>query len=309
MFLFALSQENLDLAVSEAMAITKSSKHSLDGNLLQINTIKGYQRLALTKAVYRVVFVATTTKGILQQASTFNWQSVYKGSFAIRVKDADIAEKDLASIVWSKLSKPKVDLEKPKTKIVVVAGRKQLYCCLEMAELQHDFMNRKPDKRPGFSPVSLSPKLARAMVNLTGSNTSILDPFCGTGGILIEAALMGLKAAGSDLSKEMVEKAGANLKYYRLKAKLQKKDALKLSGKIPYIVSDLPYGQSSHLEPGLYSNFIKALGKVLTKKAVIALPLFSKSLFKGTKLKVEKHIRQFIHKSMTKHILVLGKAF
>jgi tRNA (guanine10-N2)-dimethyltransferase len=307
MFLLALSQENISLAVAEAITITKANKHILDGNLLLIDTINDYSRLAFTKAVYRVVFVATTTKGLLQQASTFNWQSIYEGSFAVRVKGTDIAEKDFASIIWKNLTKPKVDLEKPKTKIVVVAGRKQLYCCLEMEELQQGFMNRKPDKRPGFSPVSLSPKLARAMVNLTGSSTSILDPFCGTGGILIEAALIGLRAAGSDLSKEMVEKAGKNMEYYRLKAKLQKKDALKLSGKIPYIVSDLPYGQSSHLEPGLYRDFLKTLGKVLTKKAVITLPCFSKSLLKGTKLRLEGHYKIYIHKSMTKHILVLAK--
>jgi tRNA (guanine10-N2)-dimethyltransferase len=305
MFIFSLSGENLSLAAAEAIAITGAKKHTLDGNLLLSDTIKNYSRLAFTRALYSVVFVATTTKDLLQQASAFNWQSVYKGSFAIRVKGVPIEEKDFASIVWKKLKNPKVDLEKPKTKIVVVAGRKKLYCCFEIAELEHDFNTRKADQRPGFAPVSLSPKLARAMVNLTGSETSILDPFCGTGGILIEAALIGLKAAGSDISKDMIEKTRSNVNYYCLKAKLQHKDALKLTGKIPYIVSDLPYGQSSHVEPGLYKSFFKVLGKVLTKKAVIALPSYSSSLLKGTKLKLEKHFKVYIHKSMTKHILVV----
>jgi tRNA (guanine10-N2)-dimethyltransferase len=305
MFIFYLSGENPALAVAEALAVTNAKKSTIDGNLLLADTIKNYSRLAFTRAVYSVVFVATNTKDLLQRANAFNWQSVYKGSFAVRVKGVPISDKDFASIVWKKLSKPKVDLEHPATKIVVVAGRKKLYCCIAVAELEHDFNSRKADQRPGFAPVSLSPKLARAMVNLTGSNTSILDPFCGTGGILIEAALIGLKAEGSDISKDMLEKAAANLSHYKLKAKLQQKDALKLGRKIPYVVSDLPYGQSSHLEPGLYKSFIKTLDKVLAKKAVIALPTFSSSLLKGTKLRLEGHFKVYIHRSMTKHILVL----
>ncbi|MFH1181544.1 MAG: methyltransferase domain-containing protein [Candidatus Woesearchaeota archaeon] len=306
MFIFSFSGENPSLAVAEAISIVKPKKHELDNNLLLSDSISGYERLAFTRAVYQVLFSATTTKGILQQASSFNWQQYYEGSFAVRIKGVDIAEKDFASIVWKNLKNPEVDLEKPKTPIAVIAGKK-LYCCLLIAELKHSFSNRKPDLRPGFAPVSLNPKLARAMVNLTGSNTSILDPFCGTGGVLIEAALMGLKAEGSDISKEMLEKAGTNLSYYKLKAKLQQKDALKLSRKVPYVVSDLPYGQSSHVEPGLYKDFFKTLNKILAKKAVVALPYFSSSLLKGTKLRLEGHFKFYIHKSMTKHIIVLGK--
>jgi tRNA (guanine10-N2)-dimethyltransferase len=306
MFLLSFSGENPSLAIAEALAVTNTKKHVVDGNIMLTDTTKNYSRLAFTRAAYGVLFSAANKKDLLKQASSFNWQSIYKGSFAVRIKGVPIAEKDFASIIWKSLKNPKVDLEKPKTKIVVVAGLKHIYCCLELEELQHDFMSRKPDQRPGFAPISLSPKLARAMVNLTGSNSSILDPFCGTGGILIEAALMGLKVGGSDTSREMLEKARTNVKYYRLKAKLQQKDALKLKGKIPYIVSDLPYGQSCHLEPGLYKSFMSVLDKVLTKRAVIALPLFSTSLLKGTKLKLEGHFKVYIHKSMTKHILVLS---
>ncbi len=44
----------------------------------------------------------------------------------------------------------------------------------------------------------MSPKLARCMVNLTGvkENDLVLDPFCGTGGILIEAGIMGARVIG-----------------------------------------------------------------------------------------------------------------
>ena len=60
-------------------------------------------------------------------------------------------------------------------------------------------------KRPFFKPVSLDPRLARAMANLACPNGgSFLDPFCGTGGIPIEAASIGLDSYGSDRDFEMV---------------------------------------------------------------------------------------------------------
>lgn len=51
----------------------------------------------------------------------------------------------------------------------------------------------------------LPPKLARMMVNYTGlKNGRILDPFCGTGVLLQEAALLGFDTYGTDLSEKMV---------------------------------------------------------------------------------------------------------
>ncbi len=65
----------------------------------------------------------------------------------------------------------------------------------------------------------LPPKLAQTIVNLsTGlveSNPehTILDPFCGTGVVLQEAALMGYKIYGTDLEPRMIEYATINLQW------------------------------------------------------------------------------------------------
>ncbi len=73
-------------------------------------------------------------------------------------------------------------------------------------------------KKPFVTPKSgmLPPKLARIMVNLAiGTKnlqeTTLLDPFCGTGTILMEAAVLGAKIIGSDLSKEKINGTKANL--------------------------------------------------------------------------------------------------
>jgi tRNA (guanine10-N2)-dimethyltransferase len=61
----------------------------------------------------------------------------------------------------------------------------------------------------------LPPKLAQIMINLTHPDASarILDPFCGTGVILQEAALRGLGIYGTDLSNKMVSYSRDNLKW------------------------------------------------------------------------------------------------
>ncbi len=67
----------------------------------------------------------------------------------------------------------------------------------------------KRDARVGMLP----PKLAQLIINLTNPDKDmrVLDPFCGTGVILQEAALMGFSYYGTDLEPRMVEYAIANL--------------------------------------------------------------------------------------------------
>lgn len=62
----------------------------------------------------------------------------------------------------------------------------------------------------------LPPKLARMMVNLarTKATTTLFDPFCGSGGILMEALDLGLKAVGTDLDAEAVKASRENIEWY-----------------------------------------------------------------------------------------------
>lgn len=64
----------------------------------------------------------------------------------------------------------------------------------------------------------LPPKLAQIMINLASSQTKsektrLLDPFCGTGVVLQEAALMGLSVYGTDLADKMIDYSKANLEW------------------------------------------------------------------------------------------------
>lgn len=73
----------------------------------------------------------------------------------------------------------------------------------------------------------LPPKLARIMVNLTGCAAGrILDPFCGTGVLLQEAALLGFDVYGTDLSEKMIRYSKENLDWITAKYGLKTKVAL-----------------------------------------------------------------------------------
>jgi tRNA G10 N-methylase Trm11 len=71
----------------------------------------------------------------------------------------------------------------------------------------------KRDARVGMLP----PKLAQIIVNLANpkDHSRVLDPFCGTGVILQEAALMGLDVYGTDLESRMIDYSETNLKWLR----------------------------------------------------------------------------------------------
>lgn len=81
-----------------------------------------------------------------------------------------------------------------------------------------DWYSRRDYDRPARSAKvgMLPPKLAQTLVNtITSKNLTIYDPFCGTGVILQEALLMGLKASGSDIEPTLVESSQANLEWLK----------------------------------------------------------------------------------------------
>ena len=71
---------------------------------------------------------------------------------------------------------------------------------------------RKPAPR---SEIALSPRLARTLVNLSGlqQGQTLLDPFCGSGTILMEAYDKSIRCLGLDSSASRVKEARENLRW------------------------------------------------------------------------------------------------
>lgn len=116
------------------------------------------------------------------------------------------------------------------------------------------------DARAGMLP----PKLAQIMINLATiphlltthySLQTIIDPFCGTGTILMEALLMGHSVIGSDTDARMVEGAQKNIDWLRqmfpecvhvnTNVQLFKKDATALGAPDVILSARLPDTQAA----------------------------------------------------------------
>jgi tRNA (guanine10-N2)-dimethyltransferase len=78
-----------------------------------------------------------------------------------------------------------------------------------------------------------------------------LDPFCGTGGILLEASMIGAKVLGSDIAEGMVVGCVANLNHFH--AHFERIDVSDIGdiasvfGKVDAVATDPPYGRSASL--------------------------------------------------------------
>jgi len=171
-----------------------------------------------------------------------------------------------------------------------------------------DFDRRKVAERPFFSPISLHPRYARALINLTGARRgdTVLDPFCGTGGIVLEAALLGMKAIGSDIDPEMVDGCRRNLEHFGVEAELQVADVgdvPSIFGKVSAVATDPPYGRAASTKKEdielLYRRGIVASAEVLSPGSRAGIVLPREVSAEGMEL-LEIH-RQRVHRSLTRH--------
>jgi len=148
------------------------------------------------------------------------------------------------------------------------------------------------------------------MINIAGAEKEILDPFCGTGGILLEAALIGINAAGIDISKEMIARAKINIDNEEAKRniRLNVADALNWTNETECVITDLPYGKSSKLKQPLETllrNFLLHYS-LLTKKMTICFPDNTKYSLPPNWIRLY-NFKIYIHKSLTRNIIVIKR--
>jgi tRNA G10 N-methylase Trm11 len=114
----------------------------------------------------------------------------------------------------------KLGLSNNKVELIVVKGGNGSIIVAESTGAQNITALAKRDqerpKRDAFVGM-LPPKLAQMMINLAvpsdASHVRVLDPFCGTGVVLQEAALMNHAVYGTDLSEKMVKYSQANIEW------------------------------------------------------------------------------------------------
>jgi tRNA (guanine10-N2)-dimethyltransferase len=113
----------------------------------------------------------------------------------------------------------KLGLADNKKELLVIRSRSGKVIIAESIGAQnitaYALRDQKRPKRDAFVGM-LPPKLAQIMINLASTKgekniKTLLDPFCGTGVILQEAALMGYRVYGTDLADKMIDFSEANL--------------------------------------------------------------------------------------------------
>jgi putative methyltransferase (TIGR01177 family) len=322
MHLILLSAENIELSRTEAESLLGLENTSILEHYLictiPTKNLGRMQRLACTKRIYEVLY-STNIKNLEASLEAYPWKNHYKKDFCVRIDSEDpYDEKYYAKFVWRGLEKkkirPKVNLDKPDLLIQIVIRKNTALVCRFIYENLEDFESRKAHFRPVLHPTAMHPKMARSLINILNPSPkeTVIDPFCGVCGILTEAGLMDIRFTGYDIEKNMLDSAKTNLKYYKIsprKYKLIKKDATTIKS-LKNVVTDLPYGLSSKKSEDLdkmYAKFIKNI----SGKAVVVMPDFMeyKKLLKDNlskKLKVDKIIDYYVHKSLTRKIIIIG---
>jgi len=139
------------------------------------------------------------------------------------------------------------------------------------------FEPRAPGKRVYERPFALKAELARLLVNLSSPllKGPLLDPFCGTGSVLIEAALEGIYAVGVDINYDNVRGARRNALqlgvYHGLDIILSDSVLMPFrSGAFEAAAFDPPYGRaasSARRSPALVlAQVLSELKRVLKNK-------------------------------------------
>jgi len=148
------------------------------------------------------------------------------GKIAPRVKES-LSQRDIASRYvepsegkkrhLSSAQVEKTGLLTSGAEIVLVSQGEQLHFGKTLQVQRFEDIARrdygKPERR--IESGLLPPKFARILVNLAGSDegTRLLDPFCGSGVLLMEGALLGCRMTGVDCSQEAVDASRANLEW------------------------------------------------------------------------------------------------
>ncbi|ASJ00680.1 TIGR01177 family methyltransferase [Thermococcus gorgonarius] len=281
-------------------------------------------RLGLAHEYGKLIVEADSIEELLEKAGEVEWP--IKGTFKVDTETMANCSHDVLDLP-RKLGAVihalgfKVNLSNPKTLVRVYCGER-LYAGIRLKFFDpKDFEKRKAHHRPFFRPISLHPRVSRALVNLTKAKREILDPFMGAGGVLMEAGLLGLKVYGVDIKPEMVEGAEMNLRHYGIKDyELRLGDATKLEELFPNkrfeaIATDPPYGTSATLagrkRDELYRKALESMYNVLKPggRLAIAFPadFDGRSEAERIGFKLLARYYQRVHKSLERYFYVFEK--
>ena len=194
------------------------------------------------------------------------------------------------------------------------------------AESVRDFGTRSPTDKPFFQPGSMDALLARAIANIADARpgATILDPMCGTGGVLVEAGLVGADVIGTDAQTKMARGARANLSHFldqeapspvgvdRGAWHVGRGDGTRLplaDDAVDGVVFDAPYGRQSKIErhrlADLVSGALSEARRVADRAVVVADRSWATEA-RAAGWELDAAFERRVHRSLTRYVLVLN---
>jgi tRNA (guanine10-N2)-dimethyltransferase len=250
-------------------------------------------------------------------------------SFAVRVRRVEgVApeinrvelEGELGGHILETVKTSRVDLSNPQKTFFGVLTDNRFIFGLKTAEIiPKPFLERGPRRKPFFHPTAMPAKLSRAMVNLAQSKRGdlLLDPFCGTGGMLIEAGMIGCRVVGFDAKPHMLRGGLQNLKHFGTELEgLAIADArYPPVTRVDCIATDPPYGRSASTLGTktrlIVEDFLSAVCDVLPRGAKICMAS-PETIKIGETAEAAgfKHLEShfvFVHGSLTREVVVFER--
>jgi len=338
---FLVSGEHQTLPVSEVQAILEAEgiNYRILENLTQVlrlevdpNSVEPIKfRSALTRVCCREIFnCEANISEILANISSGSMEEFIEGdSFAVRVRRVNGVtpelvrvelERKLGEKILKTVKTSRVNLSNPQKTFFGVLTDKRFIFGLKTAEIiPKPFSERRPRRRPFFHPTAMPAKLARVMVNLAQPNKGdlVLDPFCGTGGMLVEAGLIGCRVVGFDAKPHMLRGGLKNLLHYGINLEgVAVADArYPPVAKVDCIVTDPPYGRSASTLGAstirIVEDFLSAVGDKIPRgrRICMASPKTIRIADIGEKAGF-KHLEShfvYVHRSLTREIVVFER--
>ncbi|QGN08240.1 methyltransferase domain-containing protein [Halorhabdus sp. CBA1104] len=339
MYLLELAGTDDDFAATEA-ASAASDVTVVAGGLATAETLSDrISQLALTHRVSDLLGTAQPTVAAARE--TLESAALHRtGSVAVRARDVrgatgvstQATERELGSVLVE--AGFTVDLEDPDHELrVVFAGSPSVgdspaadvasgadagACAIGWlaTDPPRTFTERAPTERPFFQPGSMDPTLARALVNIAGAQpgTTVLDPMCGTGGLLIEAGLVGATPVGVDALEKMVQGTRENLgTLIDEEFAVCRGDARRLpfaDDAADAVVFDAPYGRQTKITGETLAALVGdalADARRLAARTVIVGDRSWQTVAEEAGWTVTAHFQRRVHRSLDRHILVLER--
>jgi tRNA G10 N-methylase Trm11 len=258
----------------------------------------------------QVIDRAVLTKYLAEQLEEGEYSSRFSGKTFSCVVCGEDKDSFLDTVVRKikQSSGAKVRLEGPDTNVIIVPEKKLVG--IRIMPRRRSKFHKVPLNQKINHPSFLEPKFSRIMINLAEvcENELILDPFCGTGGILLEAEDMMINSLGLDIQPQMCYASKQNgLKNIICCNSLAMPVKANL---VRAIVTDIPYGKSTYLLPNLTPDHllfeaIKSYGDIVDRIVIMGRSVDVEKLLSTSFDMRCKIYYSYVHKSLTRCIMVV----